>query len=136
MKTKEFEDSFNFSFSIDTEGDFNEEMAKSVFDNENEDDGEVIDQVQKESVDDLDFSFMKKGTDDNISESSTDDIEFSFSKKENVNEETIDDLYVGSADEDEFDMIEDDALDVESEDAGEAEFELLDDEDGELLDEV
>ena len=28
MKTKEFEDSFNFSFTMDTEGDFNEEIAR------------------------------------------------------------------------------------------------------------
>lgn len=139
MKTKEFEDSFNFSFTMDTEGDFNEEIAKSIFDNDYEDDGEIIDQVQKESFidDDLQFSFMKSD-EDRINEaySSTDDLNFSFSPKK-INEESIDDdMYLGSADEDEFDMIEDDALDVEADDAGDAEYELIDDEDGELIDAV
>ena len=140
MKTKEFEDSFNFSFTMDTDGDFNEEIAKSIFDNDYEDDGEIIDQVQKESFidDDLQFSFMKSD-EDRINEaySSTDDLDFSFSPKKKLNEESIDDdMYLGSADEDEFDMIEDDALDVEADDAGDAEYELIDDEDGELIDAV
>lgn len=137
MNIKEFEDQFNQKFSIDVDGDFNEAMVKDILDND--EDGECIDAVKKESFD-FNFSFDPDHDPDRSYQNESfntrnNGLNLSFCNEND--DPVIDDLYVGSSNyENEFDFdIEIDALNVES-DAGEDEYEspIEDDEDGECID--
>lgn len=137
MNIKEFENQFNQKFSIDVDGDFDTAAAKDMI--ENDEDGECIDAVKKESFN-FGLSFDPYNDTDQSYEnesynSNNFGLKLSFCNENN--DSVIDDLYVGSADrEEEFDFdLEIDALNVLS-DAGEDEYEsdMEDDEDGECID--
>lgn len=137
MNIKEFEKQFDQNFSIDVDGDFDTAAAEDMLDND--EDGECIDAVKKESFGfglsfdsdyDTDQSYQNESYNSNNS-----GLKLSFFNEND--DSVIDDLYVGSADrEEEFDFdLEIDALNVLS-DTGEDEYEspLEDDEDGECID--
>jgi len=155
MTTKEFEEMFGQHFSIDVDNTFDNAIATEEVDDD--EDGQCIDTVQKESSsldlsfgslkedsgdtefdmfnessDDLNLSFGNKKQQESLKES--DDFNLSFMKESS--DEVEDDLYVGNEDFDsQFDLMtdQDDGLDVAS-DCGDAEYIDDDDEDGECID--
>lgn len=154
MTTKEFEEMFGQSFSIDVDNTFDKAIATEEVDDD--EDGECIDTVQKESSlglsfgsvledsgdtefdmfdessNDLNLSFGGKNQSKSLEESS----DFNLSFMNESSSEVEDDLYVGNEDFDsQFDLMtdEDDGLDVAS-DCGDAEYIDDDDEDGECID--
>lgn len=154
MTTKEFEEMFGQSFSIDIDNTFDKAIAAEEVDDD--EDGECIDTVQKESSLGLSFGSVLEdsgNTEFNIFDESSNDLNLSFGGKNQsksleessdfnlsfMNEssdEVEDDLYVGNEDFDsQFDLMtdEDDGLDVAS-DCGDAEYIDDDDEDGECID--
>ena len=154
MTTKEFEEMFGQKFSIDVDNTFDKAIATEEVDDD--EDGECIDTVQKESSLSLSFGSVLEDSGDaefNMFDESSDDLNLSFSRKNQsksleessdlnlsfMNEssdEVEDDLYVGNEDFDsQFDLMtdEDDGLDVAS-DCGDAEYIDDDDEDGECID--
>lgn len=154
MTTKEFEEMFSQKFSIDTDNTFDNAINTELED-EDDDDGKCIDDVQKESSslnlsfapyesgdtefnmfdessDDLNLSFMDNNKNPEPLEES-DDLELSFMKESS---EVEDDLYVGNENfDDQFDLMtdDDDGLDV-ADDCGDAEYVDDDDLDGECID--
>ncbi len=153
MTTKEFEEMFGQKFSIDVDNTFDKAIAAEELDDD--EDGECIDTVQKESSLSLSFGSVLEDSGDaelNMFDESS-DLNLSFGTKDNsksleessdfnlsfMNEssdEVEDDLYVGNEDFDsQFDLMtdEDDGLDVAS-DCGDAEYIDDDDEDGECID--
>lgn len=154
MTTKEFEEMFGQSFSIDVDNTFDKAIAAEEVDDD--EDGECIDTVQKESSLGLSFGSVLEDSGDtefNMFDESSNDFDLSFGRKNQsksleessdfnlsfMNEssdEVEDDLYVGNEDFDsQFDLMtdEDDGLDVAS-DCGDAEYIDDDDEDGECID--
>lgn len=154
MTTKEFEEMFGQSFSIDVDNTFDKAIAAEEVDDD--EDGECIDTVQKESSLGLSFGSVLEDSGDtefNMFDESSNDFNLSFGRKNQsksleessdfnlsfMNEssdEVEDDLYVGNEDfESQFDLMtdEDDGLDVAS-DCGDAEYIDDDDEDGECID--
>ena len=154
MTTKEFEEMFGQSFSIDVDNTFDKAIAAEELDDD--EDGECIDTVQKESSLDLSFGSASEDSGDtefNMFNESSNDFNLSFARRNQsksleessdlnlsfMNEssdEVEDDLYVGNEDFDsQFDLMtdEDDGLDVAS-DCGDAEYIDDDDEDGECID--
>lgn len=154
MTTKEFEEMFGQSFSIDVDNTFDKAIAAEEVDDD--EDGECIDTVQKESSLGLSFGSVLEDSGDtefNMFDGSSNDFNLSFGGKNQskslegssdfnlsfMNEssdEVEDDLYVGNEDFDsQFDLMtdEDDGLDVAS-DCGDAEYIDDDDEDGECID--
>ena len=154
MTTKEFEEMFGQSFSIDVDNTFDKAIATEEVDDD--EDGECIDTVQKESSLGLSFGSVLEDSGDtefNMFDESSNDFDLSFDRRNQsksleessdfnlsfMNEssdEVEDDLYVGNEDFDsQFDLMtdEDDGLDVAS-DCGDAEYIDDDDEDGECID--
>ncbi len=154
MTTKEFEEMFGQSFSIDVDNTFDKAIAAEEVDDD--EDGECIDTVQKESSLGLSFGSVPEDSGDtefNMFDESSNDFDLSFGRRNQhesleessdfnlsfMNEssdEVEDDLYVGNEDFDsQFDLMtdEDDGLDVAS-DCGDAEYIDDDDEDGECID--
>lgn len=153
MTTKEFEEMFGQSFSIDVDNTFDKAIAAEEVDDD--EDGECIDTVQKESSlglsfgsvledsgdtefnmfdesNDFNLSFARRNQSKSLEESS----DFNLSFMNESSDEVEDDLYVGNEDFDsQFDLMtdEDDGLDVAS-DCGDAEYIDDDDEDGECID--
>ena len=130
MTTKEFEEMFNQKFSIDVDNTFDNAISTELA--EDDEDGECIDKVQKESSLDLSFGFSSN---DNINNHSKSNNSFRLSFM-GESSEVEDDLYVGNEDFDsQFNLSAngDDGLDV-AEDYGEAEYIDDDDEDGECID--
>lgn len=115
MKMKEFEEMFNQRPTIDIDGEFDQMIADS--DLGDDEDSLSLDRVKESTTSDFHLSFMN----------------------ESENDDTVDDMYVGTPDyEDEFDTGSPDELDIEEEDMGEAMYslELDDDEDSEALDDA
>lgn len=154
MTTKEFEEMFGQSFSIDVDNTFDKAIAAEEVDDD--EDAECIDTVQKESSLGLSFGSVPEDSGDtefNMFDESSNDFNLSFGRRNQsksleeysdlnlsfMNEssdEVEDDLYVGNEDFDsQFDLMtdEDDGLDVAS-DCGDAEYIDDDDEDGECID--
>ena len=154
MTTKEFEEMFGQSFSIDVDNTFDKAIAAEELDDD--EDGECIDTVQKESSLGLSFGSVLEDSGDtefNMFDESSNDFDLSFGRKNQsksleessdfnlsfmneASDEVEDDLYVGNEDFDsQFDLMtdEDDGLDVAS-DCGDAEYIDDDDEDGECMD--
>ena len=135
MTTKEFEEMFGQSFSIDVDNTFDKAIAAEEVDDD--EDGECIDTVQKESSLGLSFGSVLEDSGDtefNMFDESSNDFNLSFMNESS--DEVEDDLYVGNEDFDsQFDLMtdEDDGLDVAS-DCGDAEYIDDDDEDGECID--
>ena len=154
MTTKEFEEMFGQSFSIDVDNTFDKAIAAEELDDD--EDGECIDTVQKESSlglsfgsvledsGDTEFNMFDESSNDlnlsvgrrNQSKSLEESSDFNLSFMNESSDEVEDDLYVGNEDFDsQFDLMtdEDDGLDVAS-DCGDAEYIDDDDEDGECID--
>ena len=154
MTTKEFEEMFGQSFSIDVDNTFDKAIAAEEVDDD--EDGECIDTVQKESSlglsfgsvledsGDTEFNMFNESSNDfnlsfgrrNQSKSLEESSDFNLSFMNESSDEVEDDLYVGNEDfESQFDLMtdEDDGLDVAS-DCGDAEYIDDDDEDGECID--